>query len=82
MNETKMNKNFFFQMIEERIEHLKKRIEEMKTLTPEERIITENMLFGRIMELHAINVRAMHIDYWKYSELDDKINELEKELSK
>ena len=63
-------------MIEKRLNVLTKEVEELKAkenLSFEERISRENILFGRLIELNAINSSAMNIDYWKYSELDAKI---------
>lgn len=79
MNGTKMSKAFFFLMIEKRLNELTKEVEELKAkedMPIEERISRENILFGRLCELNAINSSAMDVDYWKYSELDAKIKVL------
>lgn len=76
MNGTKMSKNFFFQMIENRLNTLTKEVEKMKAdeeMGFEARLAKENILFGRLIELNSINSYAMDIDYWRYIELDEKI---------
>lgn len=76
MNGTKMSKNFFFKMIEQRLNTLEKEVEEMKAekeMSFEARIAKENILFGRLIELNSINSYAMDVDYWKYIELDERI---------
>lgn len=73
MNGAKMSKNFFFQMIEKRLEEL---TEEVKQLKVDE----TSILFGRVMELSRINSMAMDVDYWRYSEIDKKITALKDKI--
>lgn len=79
MNGTKMSKNFFFQMIEKRLEQLTEEVKAMKTdveLPFGQRLSKENILFGRVLELNAINFSARDVDYFKYIELEEKISAL------
>ena len=83
MNGTKMSKVFFFQMIEERLEELAKEVEKLKAnedISFNERLARENILFGRLSELHTINFKARDVDYWKYTELDKKIYEVKEKI--
>lgn len=83
MNETKMTKNFFFQMIKKRLEELTKEVEAIKAdieISAEERSAKEIILFGRVMELSRMNSMAMDVDYWRYSELDVKITALKDKI--
>lgn len=81
MNGTKMSKNFFFQMIEKRLEELTEEVEKLKDCESfEMRLSKENIIFGRLTELYAINAEARDIDYWKYSELDRKIYEIREKI--
>lgn len=83
MNGTKMSKNFFFQMIEERLKELTKEVEELKTnkeLEFNQRLAKENIIFGRLLELQTINFSARDVDYWKYSELEEKIVKVRDEI--
>lgn len=76
MNGAKMSKNFFFQMIEKRLEELAEEVKETKANTEVSRelqIAKENILFGRLLELNSINFCARDVDYLKYLELDEKI---------
>lgn len=79
MNGTKMSKSFFFQMIEKRLEQLTEEVKTMKAdaeLPFEQRLAKENILFGKVLELNTINFFARDVDYFKYIELEEKINAL------
>lgn len=76
MNGTKMSKNFFFQMIEKRLYELASEVETVKkdeSMSFEEKLAQENILFGRLLELNSINFSARDVDYWRYIELEKKI---------
>lgn len=79
----KMSKAYFFQTIEERLKELEMKVKEVKEdaeLPTEQRIAKENIIFGRLLELYAINSAAMNIDYWRYSKLEERIRELQDKI--
>ena len=71
-----MTKALFFQTIEKRLKDLTEEVEEMKNdkeLDNACRRAKKNILFGRLIELRSINSIGMHVDYWRYIQLDEKI---------
>lgn len=81
MNNAKMTKKFFFDLMESNIEEIEKEVKEMKEMN-EKRGYTHDVqykhctLHARALQISMMIFEARNIDYWKYNELDKRINSI------
>ena len=81
MNNAKMTKKFFFDLMESNIEKIEKEVEEMREMNKKDGYTHEVeykhcTLHSRALQISMMIFEARNIDYWKYNELDKKVNTL------
>lgn len=79
MNKAKMTKKFFFDLMEERINEIEEETEKMKEMNEKEGYTHEvsykhTTLHARALEISMLIFDAREIDWFKYSELDERLH--------